>query len=520
MSDRRQANERRTAAEPRRRESRRRAADDRTLIVELGESKLRYATLTREAGAETELLQAGRVNWRKGDVSLHTREGVSQLSAALRDIAKKHEVAGGSLHLLLSGAFCTTRVIRGSNDEVRTELAQLEQRSRLYLALGPGPKSVVSAVKQLDGRKQHGLALICNQATLDVLSESAEAAGLNLSCVEAVLTSMNRALSRVPGLPEEPFLLVHLGERSVEIGVCCRGDLLLDYRPSGAVQMHDVPQLLVEHLSRLRRYAGRQLGGPPADLRKLFVHAAEDAEPEVVAAFSQLNQFEVTRVGAEDVPGTWRLDPTTARLASLASLGGAILRLESQADPTPDMLQHILERTREPLRPILLRAAAPLAAVLLALAGLWGVGLKYQREVSQLQAGVDELAAAQGRANELRLKLIGAEAKLKQMKRLAEQLPGRTGDEAVALIGQCLPDDVWLNRLEMDDLTSVKLQGASFNEAGVYDYVRWLELAPPFVETVLKATNLANSTSGPVTGFDVEVKLAEFATAASEGGKP
>ena len=60
-----------------------------------------------------------------------------------------------------------------------------------------------------------------------------------------------------------------------------------------------------------------------------------------------------------------------------------------------------------------------------------------------------------------------------------------------------MPSDVWLSQLEVTDRTTVRLHGASYLEAGVYDFVRWLEQAPGFAEVALKRTSATTSAVGP-----------------------
>jgi hypothetical protein len=55
--------------------------------------------------------------------------------------------------------------------------------------------------------------------------------------------------------------------------------------------------------------------------------------------------------------------------------------------------------------------------------------------------------------------------------------------------------------------STVRLHGASFQEAGVYDYVRWLELAPGIDEVALKRTSATTVGSGPATSFELELTL-------------
>jgi hypothetical protein len=72
-----------------------------------------------------------------------------------------------------------------------------------------------------------------------------------------------------------------------------------------------------------------------------------------------------------------------------------------------------------------------------------------------------------------------------------------------------MPADVWLNQLTVSDRTSVRLQGASYQEAGVYDFVHWLELAPGVDDVALKRTGSTASASGPATSFELEITLGD-----------
>jgi hypothetical protein len=76
-----------------------------------------------------------------------------------------------------------------------------------------------------------------------------------------------------------------------------------------------------------------------------------------------------------------------------------------------------------------------------------------------------------------------------------------------------MPSDVWLSSLAVADRSSARLQGLSYLEAGVYDFVRWLELAPGFIDVALKRTAPATSPSGPATGFELELAIADGAEA-------
>jgi hypothetical protein len=514
MSDRRQPKDRRESSD-RRRSRRRRKSDGRVFVIELTGNELRIALLERNAGGgQGDQVGAWTIPWRHHAAALESPEGLSELTTALREAARRHSMFTADVRIVLSGAFCVTRTIRGTVDEVRAELQRLEQRSRLYLSLGPGEKVLVSHTRLLDARHAHALAAACNKATLETVQTAAENAGIEISLIEPALSALTRATSRLPEVPDEPYLLVHFTESATEIAICHAGQLLLDYRPGGVTGVADLPGLLASHLARLNRHVARYSRTNSSGLKQVFL-CGDDAT--VQAAAEQLkrrSQLEVRVVRPADIQATWELRPDAAAAATAPALGGLLLSYLSADDgDAPNLMQHILEGRQEPLRPRLLQSAAPLAATLLIAAVLGVLCGRQQDQLTRLQAEVDGLAVEAARANQLRLRLTADEAKLLELQQLADRLPAGLGSDSIRRLAACMPSDVWLSSLAVTDRTTARLQGLSYLEAGVYDFVRWLELAPGFNDVALKRTTPATSPSGPATGFELELAIADGAEA-------
>ncbi len=107
------------------------------------------------------------IRWRKEANSLHTEQGIVELTEAFRTLVTEERLAGAKVRIALGGEFCVTRVITGPTEDVRREFAELEERSLRYLTLGPGPKALAGNTQQLDARHQHALLAVANQRTLD-----------------------------------------------------------------------------------------------------------------------------------------------------------------------------------------------------------------------------------------------------------------------------------------------------------------------------------------------------------------
>jgi hypothetical protein len=509
MAERRQKEDRRESADRRRRD-RRRKADARVFVIELTRSELRWVMIERAAMGGVDQVTASSAQWRHEAASLDTPEGLAELTAALREAARRHNMFTADVRIVLSGEYCVTRTVRGAVDEVRAELQRLEQRSRLYLALGPGEKVLVSHMRLLDARHAHALAAACNKAVLETVQAAAEAAGLEVTMIEPALSALARAVNRLPDAPAEPFLLLNFNESATEIGVCYEGQLLLDYRPGGATKIQELPALLASHLNRLNRHVGRYLRTSSTGLKRVLLCG----EPAIVSAaasqFKRNSPLEIRLVRPADVQASWQLAPGAAEAATAAALGGLLLGyLPAEECDAPNLMQHILAGKLEPLRPRLLRSALPLAATLLVAFALGVVNVRERGELEAMQAEFNALSVAATRATELRLQLTTADAKLAQLRQLAAKLPGKVGGQFIRRLGECMPADVWLNQLTVVDRTSARVQGASYLDAGVYDFVQWLERSPGVDDVALKRTGSTASPSGPATSFELELALGD-----------
>src|SRR4051812_28946421 len=297
----------------------------------------------------------------------------------------------------------------------------------------------------------------------------------------------------------------------MEVGVCHEGQLLLDYRPGGKTGVESLPTLLEKHLNRLSRHVGRYLRTAPPTLKQLYLCGDEAIVKPAIEQFRKQSSLEVCHVRPADVKATWQLREDSTEDITAAALGALLASYLPDADAdAPNLMQHIIERKREPLRPVLIRSALPLAATLLIAATLGIFNAREENDLIAMRSELESLSVAQSRATELRLQLVSAKTKLTQLQKIAAQLPGELGNAVVRRLAGCMPSDVWLNRFEAIDGLTLRLQGASYLEAGVYDFVRWLEQAPGLAEVALKGTSPSSSATGPITNFELELSLANF----------
>jgi hypothetical protein len=202
--------------------------------------------------------------------------------------------------------------------------------------------------------------------------------------------------------------------------------------------------------------------------------------------------------------------PPGADLAAALGTAMAIYQRDAESEG-PNLIASTLAQLREPIRPILVRSLAPVAAVLAIATTLLGLHLAQLRETSVLRTELESLTPASVRATELRLTLLGARNKLKQLQALEKALPHPDWQQMLSRISQSMPEDVWLDRLTVHDGRSASLTGASYTDSGVYDFVGYLKQVPDIAEIALEGTGVTQTATGPTTNFNLQLTLSNLA---------
>ncbi len=508
IADRRAAAERRVTSE------RRKPAEGRCAVIEVCRSMLHLALVARTPVNDTsgDRVVTRSILWRKEANSLHTDQGVEELTEAFRTLVSEERLAGARVRIALGGEYCVTRVITGPTDDVRREFAELEERSLRYLTLGPGPKALAGNTQQLDARHQHALLAVANQRTLDQLMQVAAAVNLQIESIEPSLIALSRAQAHVKSACEEACLIVQLDEDVAELGICHRGRLLLDYRPGGHTNAENVAGVVAQHLSRLQRYVQRYHSYLDAPIHHVYLAGDAKAVARARQKFDGLSSFDVRVLEPIDLDMNWKHAAEVPGTDLAATLGSAMaLYSETTEQQGPNLIERALALHREPMRPILIRSAIPFAAVILVAAALFVFQLKQWSETASLQAQLEGLAPACAHATELRLKLGSSERKLGELQGLQKQLPQPNWQQVFSHISQSMPDDVWLDRLSIRDGSSAALAGASYTDEGVYGFVGYLKQVPDVAEIALEGTGVGQSATGPTTHFTLQLTLANAA---------
>ncbi|MCA9249064.1 MAG: PilN domain-containing protein [Planctomycetales bacterium] len=491
---------------------------DRTVAIELNPTYLRVAIATRTAPGKPSEMNSRLVRWRNETTTLHTEAGVAELVDAFKKLVAEEHLSGEKVRFTLSGDYCVTRVLSGTNERVRRELNQAQQRCQRYLTLGPGEKAIATSVRAIDARHQHALLAVANRKTLDALVRVAAAADVEIELVEPSVVALCRVVGRLGHDAEEPVMLIDFDEKGAQLGISYQGQLLLDYRPGGHSVHDGIGQIILQHLARLKRYCQRFLrftGGP---LRKVYLCAAAEFAAKAYESFSTLprgdvedaDQLTVQILDVEHVEDGLRLneEPPYGDLAP--AIGTCLIETQDEDASRLNLMEGIQRRDNRGWRRELVRLAAPIAATLLIAAGTLGVVVEKQRECQTLEASLASFSAASGKAQELRLTLMQVEDKEKQWRSVREHLVNPPWHELMRVVGGCLPNDVWLEKLQFDGKGEVSLTGGSYAEDGVFEFAGWLDKSPPLSDVALEGTNANSSRAVGAVGFALKCRLVNF----------
>lgn len=509
--------DRRQSADRRNKVSRRRHAESRRLYIELCHSVLRVALVVDDDTGSLPKLRMRTMQWRYEADDLMCDEGRAELAAALRTLVTEERLTGCSVALAISSTLCVNRATSGATTKVEQEIADLKERSQLYLSLGPGPKTSAVGRKQIDARHEHALVTVTNERTLELLVDAVESAGLSIDAIESALVALARLQGHLDHEDDSAVILAQLDEQCFELGVSRQGQLLLEYRPSSESTLAQLGQIVDHHHERLIRFCARQYGVGNMGIDRMWLVGKP---VEIASTVAQTQTKLKTGVMPLDrLAEHWSLDPEETITAEMgAALGLALRGRSDEKGVSPNLMDEILARAKKPIRPFLIRAAAPIAATLLLAASLWALNLEQRAELSALREKVEEVAPAALRGQALVKQITDAGNEIEHLADLVEKTPSRPTAPLIVNLGQCLPGDVWLKSVRLLGRDKLGLSGASYTESGVYDFVRHLNESPNFQEVALRGTGIEQTSSGPATSFEIDLERVP-AVPALEGEK-
>ena len=412
-----------------------------------------------------------------------------------------------------------------TEERVDQELEDLEERSALYLSLGPGQKALGGTIRQTDAKHQHALLSVVNQKTLELLMELAQQADVELRIIEPSLSALSRVLGHCGADADGPTLIVNVNDLGVEVGITHEGQLLLDYRPTGDLEPDQIAETITHHLSRLQRYCDRyvRFTNGRLDRAVLCGHSADLLE--LRDAFTHHGSIRAEVATPDEIDETWDFSNSDVDPSFCPALGAMLLRINNETSyTTPNLLERIASQSSGPLIPGLIKAFLPLAAAIALAAGAWVLVFQMQRGASETALQIATFERLRIEANELDDELSAARKLLSHYETVDLGLVGPQWHQLSTTITQCLPDDTWLESLEVDADGRVVLKANTYNAESMYKLRDWLRKYPGFSSVALREadageSNAEDGAQAPgaptsnvktkaVTRFDIQCQLA------------
>ncbi|MEM8864813.1 MAG: PilN domain-containing protein [Planctomycetota bacterium] len=519
MSESTNTNDRRQSEDRRTRGDRRRGGEGRHVVLHVGRTDLQMGLLVNDPRGNADLLHTASIAWRDSEQRLPDPEAAAALAERLKELVAAERLAGCEASLVLNADLCVTRVASGSSTEVRTALEQMDERSQLYLSLGPGEKTIATSRVSLDARHERAAVTVARQETIELLINAVDSAGLDLQWIEAETVALARAHGALHPDDRDPVVLVQCDTQGFEIAVSHRGSLLLDYRPGAGVDDANLTDTLERHHLRLQRFCQKQVHDFSLTLREVYLAGDDRQVGRAMKDLQKNSDYAVGRLDTEAARSVWQRAPDALGSEQAAMLGRALRIVDAAPEsPSPNLIGRWIAESRKHIRPMLIRSAAPIAAVLLVALAIGALNLRVSMQGANLDLQLAELAPAMTEHDALRLRMISAQDKLQRLQQLSEGTEAEDLTGLLAAISGCLPDDVWLDKLTIGDMQAVKVSGLSYSDGGPYEFVRYLNAAPSFDQVALEATGSSQTREGPVTSFDVKFLLAEPASPAAAAG--
>lgn len=487
----------------------RNSAASRLAVLELSREHLTLSVLHRVPG-DSVTLYSKRAAWDHETSATFASIGQADLTAHLRELIGEEKLAGTAIHLVLNGDFCVTRTVAGTREQVERELRDLRERCSLYISLGQGPKSFAESVRTIDAKRSQGSMTVTNQELLAAITNAAREVGFKVKSIEHSLVALSRAVGQA-GLDRQlPAIVVELNQRGIDLGISYQGRLLLDYRPGGLTrtsgEQRQLAEIILKHLGRIRRYCHRYFQYSGGKLSQVVLCGQEEEIEVLRQHFGEVTDLETTALAPRQVCPEWDFDPALADDSSLLPTLGALLHASRGAkdEESPDLLKPLLLSQREPISPALMKHGWPLAAVVaLSLLALL-VGKYEDWQASALAIPVEQARRDAELLASRQIELAAVEAKMKNLKKLGQELAPPPWDQLLADVGGCLPAGTWLESLKVDRNGTVYLFGPAFKPNAIYELVEQLKQLPSLREVVLEGTRPARLDSGPATLFDVK----------------
>lgn len=479
------------------------------VAIEIRHDSLMMALLEpAEKESSRRRVRTRSIRWRHEASSLRSEQGKQELLKALKTLVDEEQLAGATVSFTLSGEYSICRVVIGSFDLVRQEVASLEERKDLYLLLGPEQKTSARSIHELDARHQHALLAVASGKTLNTVLQVAAAAGLEVSLVEPSLVALCRLLGATGEDADGPALIIDSSDNGIKLGISWRGRLLLDYRPAGGSTVDEVGDIFDQNLARLQRYCGKNYRYVGGSLTQVFLCGSREPAASAISLMREQKQLTVQVLDPTKVDPRWEFVETAPGSEYCAALGTCLRSAApNQSTAGPNLIERLQAEAPRSLFADSCRTCWPLAVAAMIVIGLFGATCYQRSHCHRLAQNLHVIEASAAELWKLRREMTEAETKAAHLLAIAEEGTVPAWGEVLAIVARCMPDDVWLEKIAADSQGTVAMTGNSYGESTVYQFGNYLESSPGWSSVTVEGTWPASTRLGRTTKFEIQCKF-------------
>lgn len=431
-----------------------------------------------------------------------------ELATILIKLVEKHRLSGQGVVIGLGGKPCVTRALIGDNEEVDANVAELQERSNRYLALGMGDKVSCYAENPINAKRKRAWVTIAHRGFVELIADAVSKAGLRLVKMEHTLTVLCQLVGQQKLDVQRPVLIVSTGYRGSYMALSYQGRLLLDYRPPAcyeaeACNINSWAEAVKTHIKCIRRFLQNQLNGEQVTLNQIIVPGRRSIPDRTTSELRDRYDLETSGLPITELTKEFRCDSSLLESPEmLAAIWLASDRSSSEAQNTVNLVDTLHEKQSLSFGS-LVQLLWPIAAALLLLASGFGWNWYDLKRFEQVERQIAELEPSRLEASRLRLELTKATEANREVEKIRKLVRKTSWPHFIYQAGKLLPEGAWLESIQIDRTSRAIVVGASFTDDGIYDYVGRLNQSPKFDHVTLRSTESIRANGGPAYRFEI-----------------
>ena len=474
-------------------------------------SKKRVAVHVSRSGLTIVVVDASssviRIREHRVDTNLSelTDGSLKAVVEKLKSLVHAEGLQDASANVSLSGDYCVTRTIVGTNAHVSHELDAVAQRSHQYLSLGPGEKALARSLRSIDARHSQGWLTAANQFVLDQVITAMRKGGLRVEHCEHSLVGRCRIAGRLGLDADGPVLLVETNQSGVDVAISHKGRMLLGYRPGGIGAQLMIPEIISKHIRRIQRYCLRYFAFQNEKLTHIYVNSSVAGIEGTSERFRETAELEPSPITSTMVVRLFGdVDCANLEDDALSALGSLVAK---KTDDVPNLMS-ANDGVSAPLSPILIaKAAWPVLASLAITAVIAAFAFHENNRVSDATTRAHALREVSRKWIELSAKERRLQDFESEAIRIRDQAIAANWGELLTEISNCLPDGAWLDSLDANGSGEVTIRGNCLNEEGIYAFAGRLKETTRLSQVALESASPSQSSLGSTTSFLIRAEF-------------